>query len=227
VWAAWARGLWALLAAVAAFGAIAQLVLTAKQAIMPGFGLDPMALRLLVVQYFSFFTTLSNLLVVVLAIGLAAGGGGWASGSTGRAGVFWRWLLLTTVPSIVVTGSVYRLMLRPLSDATGFPAVVNDVQHVVVPLGTVLVWLVMGPRGWIRHRQLPSILIFPLLYYAWTLIHGAAIDWYPYPFVDVTQLGYPRALLAGGIILVLLLVLAEVAHGVDLLLCRFVRARHR
>jgi hypothetical protein len=36
---------------------------------------------------------------------------------------------------------------------------------------------------------------FPLAYLAWTLLHGAASGWYPYPFLDVSELGYPRALI--------------------------------
>ena len=36
----------------------------------------------------------------------------------------------------------------------------------------------------------PAWLIYPLAYVAYTLAHGAVMNWYPYPFLDVTQLGY-------------------------------------
>ena len=32
--------------------------------------------------------------------------------------------------------------------------------------------------------------VVPVAWLAGTLVRGAAIDWYPYPFVDVTDLGY-------------------------------------
>jgi hypothetical protein len=38
-------------------------------------------------------------------------------------------------------------------------------------------------------------LIFPVLWLAFTLVRGAVIHWYPYPFIDVTRLGYPKAAL--------------------------------
>ncbi len=41
---------------------------------------------------------------------------------------------------------------------------------------------------------MPRALLFPLAYGAWTLAHGAATGWYPYPFVDVVDLGYLRVL---------------------------------
>jgi uncharacterized membrane protein YhaH (DUF805 family) len=216
---------WALLALVAAVGEIAQLVLTADGAFVPGFGLDLLALRLAVVQHFSYFTTLSNVLVVVLAIGMAAGAGGTAGGRTGRAAVFWRWLLVTTLPAIVVTGAVHWVLLRPASDATGLPAVLSDVQHVVVPIGTVLIWALLGPRDRIRPRDLPGVLIFPVAYYLWTLWHGSMSGWYPYDFADVSLHGYGQVLLFGAVVLVLLLVIAEVARRWDQLLSMLARRR--
>ena len=33
-------------------------------------------------------------------------------------------------------------------------------------------------------------LIFPLLYFAYSLIRGAIVDWYPYPFMDPRLHGY-------------------------------------
>ena len=40
-------------------------------------------------------------------------------------------------------------------------------------------------------------LAWPAAYIAWSLIHGASSRWYPYPFVDVTQIGYATAIRNG------------------------------
>jgi hypothetical protein len=32
-------------------------------------------------------------------------------------------------------------------------------------------------------------LAYPAAWLGYTLIRGASVDWYPYPFVDVSQLG--------------------------------------
>ena len=56
---------------------------------------------------------------------------------------------------------------------------------------------------------------FPLAYLAWTLLHGAVSGWYPYPFLDVSELGYPRALLniVGLVVVFLALEMALVGIG--------------
>jgi hypothetical protein len=36
------------------------------------------------------------------------------------------------------------------------------------------------------------MLIAPLAYGVYTLARGPIVGWYPYPFVDVTELGYPH-----------------------------------
>ena len=37
-------------------------------------------------------------------------------------------------------------------------------------------------------------LAFPFLWLSYTLVRGEAEDWYPYPFVDVSKLGYDGVL---------------------------------
>jgi hypothetical protein len=50
--------------------------------------------------------------------------------------------------------------------------------------------------------------LFPFCWLAFTLIRGAVIDWYPYPFIDVTRLGYGETVLNCCWLSVLLLGLA-------------------
>jgi len=33
-------------------------------------------------------------------------------------------------------------------------------------------------------------LAYPVAWFVYTLARGARVDWYPYPFVDVSELGY-------------------------------------
>jgi hypothetical protein len=66
--------------------------------------------------------------------------------------------------------------------------------HYVAPLMTVIGWFLFGPRPRIDENTLILSLIWPVLYMLYTLAHGAASDWYPYPFIDVTKLGYLSAL---------------------------------
>ena len=55
-------------------------------------------------------------------------------------------------------------------------------------------WLLFVDKRSLDWRAVPRAMLYPLAYGAWTLAHGAATGWYPYPFVDVVDLGYVQAL---------------------------------
>jgi hypothetical protein len=72
----------------------------------------------------------------------------------------------------------------------------------------VLGWLVSGPRPRAGWAAIVWSLLFPALWFAYTLIRGAIWHWYPYPFLDVNTHGYPRVI---GNAVVVTIVLAAVA----------------
>ena len=51
-----------------------------------------------------------------------------------------------------------------------------------------------------------------------SLIHGAVTGFYPYPFLEVTQLGYERVLLNMGVLTAAFAVLGLILVGTDRLL---------
>jgi hypothetical protein len=61
-----------------------------------------------------------------------------------------------------------------------------------------------------------------LLFLAWwgtfTLVRGEIVDWYPYPFIDVIDKGYPRVLINGVGIALLYALVAVVFVVIDELL---------
>ena len=57
----------------------------------------------------------------------------------------------------------------------------------------------------------PSVgwsLVYPLGWIAYTFLRGAVVDWYPYPFLDVSEIGLQSALVRTGIVAVIFLALA-------------------
>jgi hypothetical protein len=58
-------------------------------------------------------------------------------------------------------------------------------------------------------------LLFPVCWLIFTLIRGAVVNWYPYPFIDVTKIGYGGAILNCVWVSLLLLGLAAGATAVD------------
>ncbi|KGN34837.1 hypothetical protein N802_01990 [Knoellia sinensis KCTC 19936] len=162
------------------------------------------------VRFVSYFTVLSNLLVALTTTTLALG--------QERYPTWWKVLRLNAVVAIAVTGIVHWFLLRPLLDLHGADAVADKLLHLVVPALAVIGWAVFGPRGQAHRSLLLSSLIFPVGWLAYTLVRGAAVDWYPYPFLDVSLHGYAGTLAACAGVAVLLLTLTWAATRIDRLL---------
>ena len=135
-----------------------------------------------IIRFLSYFTVQSNILVAITS--------GWLVLRPDVSSVGWRVLRLSALVGISVTGVVYFLLLRPIVDVHGADKVADVLFHYVAPLAAVVGWLLFGPRPRIDDRILGLSLIWPALYVVYSLLHGAATHWYPYPFVDVTKLGY-------------------------------------
>jgi hypothetical protein len=165
------------------------------------------------VHFFSFFTILTNILAAAaLLLPLAAPGPALA-----------RFLMRPSVRTaiagyIIIVGVVYHLLLRDIGHEQGWTLFFERVLHYVMPPLFVLDWLLFVPKGGLAWRNGVASLGFPALYAVWTLAYGALTGWYPYPFVDVADLGYARVLvnIAGLVIAFLVLDLALV--GIDRLL---------
>ncbi len=124
-------------------------------------------------------------------------------------------LRLTGLVAITVTGLVFHAVLARTLDLAGWDALGNELVHTVVPVMTVVGWLVVGPRRLISGRTVWLSLIFPVCWVAFTLIRGAIAHWYPYPFIDVTTLGYFRAAVNCVWVALLLLGLSAGARLLD------------
>ncbi len=185
---AWHGGL----AVIATLNVLVQVVLTAQA------GGGTAVTRL--IDLFSFFTLLSNLLVIVSAA--------WLALRPDVDGRLWRVLRLDGLVCITLTGLVYGLLLRPAVRNEGWAVLTDAVFHYVVPVGAVLGWLAFGPRPRIDRRAVAASLLVPATWVAYTLLRGAATGRYPYAFMDAGALGYRQVLInvvaAAGSLLVLI-----------------------
>lgn len=145
-------------------------------------GLSGVGIRLwLMLRY---FTNFANLLVAV-SLGL-------------RLGRMWQ---ATATLSIGMVGLVYHFVLalpQPMPAPHWYP---DFLLHRVVPVLTLVWWLIWGERG-LRLRDLLLWLLPPLVYGPYALIRGAATGIYPYPFLDLSRLGAGQvAVNLGGVLL--------------------------
>lgn len=160
-----------------------------------------------IVDYLSFFTIWSNIVVAIVA--------GHFVYRPRAASSWFRTLWLSALLMISVTGLIYHFGLADLVDTQGAAAVSNACNHILTPLAFVLAWLIVGPRGWISAKLIMASFVLPLSWILLTLIRGAIIDAYPYPFVNVVKLGYGPVLTNLAVILLACCVLALLLWGVD------------
>ena len=192
----------ALTAAAAAFFLVAQLVVAIT-------GEDETAVTR-VIRFFSYFTIQSNILVLVTTAMLMR--------RPDRDGPVFRVIRLDAVICITVTGIVHWFLLRPLPEIqnlTGWHEACDVGLHIVVPLLAFLGWIGYGPRPRISGQTVWLSVIFPIGWLTYTLIRGEFAEWYPYPFVDVTELGYATVLANCLGIAALFLACGGLAHLAD------------
>ena len=165
------------------------------------------------INFFSFFTVLTNTLaVVVLSYALVT-----------RNSPAKRFFLAPRISSgiavsIVVVGVAYNLLLRHLWQPEGFQFVADELLHDVMPVLFFIYWWRRVPKGNLRLKDIGGWVIYPLVYFAYALLRGDLLGQYQYPFIDVSTLGYPQVFVnAGGILLGFVLV-ALVVVGLDRLI---------
>ncbi len=151
-----------------------------------------------VVNFFSYFTNLSNLLAAGILLLTAKNRRASAWLDRGRA---------ISAMNMAVVGIVFTLLLRS-EDLGALQPWVNFVLHDLMPCVVVLDWLLDPPSTRLGVRDLVQFLVFPAAYLAYSLLRGALIDWYPYPFLNPAHVGgYGGvAVYAIGITMIFLLV---------------------
>ncbi len=126
-----------------------------------------------------YFTILTNAAVTVVMLRLALGR------------VPAHRLMLALVTAIAMVAMVFHAVLADLQTFSGLDSVTNQGFHTVIPALTVLWWVVFGGTPGIVWRDLAWVLPWPVVYTAYALVRGAVTGAYPYPFLDVTQIGWP------------------------------------
>jgi hypothetical protein len=140
--------------------------------------------------YFSYFTILTNTLVAIYLTIQSVDS--WRKNPDliwNRPGV-----LTAITVYISVVGLVYQIALRHLYNPTGLSKVGDELFHSIIPVLMVLYWYFYEKKKEVALKTLPLWLIYPFLYLAYTLVHGSLTGFYPYPFVNVAELGMPTVL---------------------------------
>ncbi len=166
-----------------------------------------------VVNFFCFFTVLSNIAVAVTHAML------WRDPYRGSTA--FRVARIVAVLCIAVTGVVFHLALASLQELTGWDLVADTILHTLSPILAVVGWLLLGPRGALDGRIVRLAVLPPAAWLVFTMVRGALVqdvdgnDYYPYPFMNAQELGYATALLRCALVAMFFLALSYGARAID------------
>ncbi|MCB2251871.1 Pr6Pr family membrane protein [Pseudomonas chlororaphis] len=162
------------------------------------------------INFFSFFTVLTNTLAAVVltcALDLRR--------SRGQRFFLQPWVSSGIAVSILVVGLAYSLLLRHLWHPQGWQFIADELLHDVMPLLFLAYWWWCVPKGGLRLGHVAGWMLYPLLYFAYVLLRGHVLGLYPYPFIDVDRLGYAQAFVNALGILAGFVLVALAVVGVD------------
>jgi hypothetical protein len=162
------------------------------------------------VSFLSYFTVLSNTLVAtVLTCELTS------RESAARRWFLQPWVSSGVTVSIAVVALGYNLLLRHLWHPEGWQWLADELLHVVMPLLFLGYWWGCVDKGTLRLRHIGLWVIYPLVYFGYSLLRGHVLAVYPYPFIDVEKLGYPQVFINAGGLLAGFVVIALLVIGLD------------
>ncbi len=161
-----------------------------------------------IVNFFSYFTNLSNIFaLVVLLVGAL-----FLIQHRETTPTF-DLVRGASVVGMALVGIVFGVLLTG-EDLGSLLPWVNFVLHYVMPVVMVLDWLILPPNTRLTFAKTWIWLIFPFLYLVYSLIRGSIVGFYPYPFFNPAKSGgyggvalYCVAILVAFLILIWLIML--------------------
>jgi lysylphosphatidylglycerol synthetase-like protein (DUF2156 family) len=166
----------------------------------------------------SYFTNLTNTLIVVMAAALLTGRGRLA-----------RWFAPAPVQAafslyILFVGLAFWFVLGGPEEVEHWWLWIPEVTaHSLSPLLGVVWWYAAVARGRLRVWHPFAWLVYPIAYLAYWLVRGPIVGEYPYFFIDVGELGYAGVAVWTGILVAGFLVLGLVMWAIDRLRVRSLR----
>ncbi len=142
------------------------------------------------IRFFSYFTILTNTLLAIYFSSQIHGElhqkwGIWKNPGT----------LTAVTVYILVVGLVYQFYLRGLWDPQGIAKLTDELLHSVNPFLALFFWWKFEDKRYLKWSSIPYWLIYPLVYFIYTVIHGQLSGFYPYPFVDLNEISFGQLLI--------------------------------
>ena len=152
----------------------------------------------MIIRFFSFFTILSNILVALY----------FTASAFKIKMIPFKWHLpkgtLTAITAfILIVGLVYQVVLRKIWNPTGLQYIVDELLHTIIPIFMIGYWFFNIKKDDLLLKPIVFWLLYPVFYITFIMIRGHFSRFYPYPFLNVIEIGYEKALLHIGIVFVI------------------------
>jgi hypothetical protein len=164
------------------------------------------------IRFFSYFTILTNILVTL-----------YFTSQIFNLKTF-KFLkndsALTAITAfILIVGLVYQVVLRWIWQPTGFQMIIDELLHSVMPVYMLVYWFLYVNASNLKPRNLFAWLVYPFMYFIFIMIRGHFSNFYPYPFIDVSSIGYLKVFYN----FMMLSLVALVLMGILYVLARFLK----
>jgi uncharacterized membrane protein len=136
-----------------------------------------------IVNFFSYFTNLSNLFAAAVLLFLAV-----KSLLRQTPSLLEDRLRGASVTYMIVVGVVFTTLLRDVELGSLLPWV-NTLLHYVMPVVVVADWLYDPARTKLSFKTIFIWFFFPLAYLVYSMARGVVTHFYAYPFLSPTQTG--------------------------------------
>lgn len=138
-----------------------------------------------IIRFFSFFTILTNILVALYFTSKFFGI------VKGPFSIFSKRSTLTALTAfILLVGIVYQVILRGIWEPTGLQRIIDELLHTIIPVYFLVYWFLYANPSDIKFRPTLNWLAYPLFYFFYVIFRGHFSGFYPYPFLNVTEIGY-------------------------------------
>lgn len=151
-------------------------------------------------RYLGYFTILTNIATAVMFSCVALNR--WPGGKVASASAL---TACTMYISFVML--VYHLLLSDMYVYDGIQKLTDVTLHYIVPTLSLIWWLLFAPKTPLTFASPFPWLIYPLAYCGYALLRGHFENWYPYPFIDVSQMGLGQSLLNSAMLTLAFLVI--------------------
>lgn len=158
---------------------------------------------------YQFFTILTNSLIL------------WVMGAISLRRPVHHVVVHAAVVSIIGVGIIFHALLSQNGAKQGFDGLANQITHSVVPVISLIWWLVYADMQSLKWRDSFYALIWPSAYCVYALVRAEFSGFYPYPFINLEQLGWGGLLKSIGYLSLAFLLLSLLTIGIAKIICLF------